>query len=296
MPAGDIARAILVAFIYGVSFVAIKIAVTDLPPLLVTGYRFFFAAFPLILLVARPAAPWVVLAGYGFVQGTVMFGLAFNAIAMGMPAGLTSLIVQLQVFFTILLAAMLFAERPTGRQITGTSLGLAGIALLGTGTTAVQFLPFLMVVGAALAWAVANIIVKLAPPKPGEAIAYVVWSSPFAAIPLFALSSLVEGTVFASPPHMPSLSTVISIAFLAVVTQIGAFALWVGLLGRRSAASVMPFALLIPVFGIGSTAAVFGEPLSALTIAASGVVLAGLALAVFPPLRKAGNAIPSGKG
>lgn len=281
MPARDIAAAVFVAFIYGVSFVAIRAAVTDLPPLLVTGYRFFFAAVPLIFLVKRPAVPFLPLAAYGFMQGTVMFGLAFTAIAMGMPAGLTSLVVQLQVFFTMALAVLIFGETPSRAQIIGTVIGFAGIAFLATGNSDIPTLPFLMVVASAFAWAVANIIAKRAKPKPGETLGYVVWSSLFGALPLFAVSSAIEGTALALPPHMPSAATIASIIFLAVITQIIAFTLWVGLLNRHPAPRVMPFALLIPIFGIGSTSLVFGEVLTWQTGIASAIVLCGLAIAIF---------------
>lgn len=281
MPARDIAAAVLVAFIYGVSFVAIRAAVTDLPPLLVTGYRFFFAAVPLIFFIKRPAVPFLPLAAYGFMQGTVMFGLAFTAIAMGMPAGLTSLIVQLQVFFTIALAVLIFGETPSSPQIIGTIIGFAGIAFLATSDTDIPALPFMMVVASAFAWAVANIIAKRAKPKPGETLGYVVWSSLFGALPLFVISSLVEGTSFALPPHMPTGTTLASIVFLAVITQIIAFTLWVGLLNKHPAPRVMPFALLIPIFGIGSTSLAFGEVLTWQTGIASAIVLCGLAIAIF---------------
>lgn len=281
MSGRDIAAAIFVAFIYGISFVAIRAAVTDLPPLLVTGYRFFFAAVPLIFIIKRPALPLLPLAAYGFMQGTVMFGLAFTAIAMGMPAGLTSLVVQLQVFFTIALAALMFGETPSKPQILGTLIGFGGIAYLATGNANVPVIPFVMVVASAFAWAVANVIAKRAKPKPDETLGYVVWSSLFGALPLFAVSSLVEGTTFALPPHMPSATTIASILFLAVITQIIAFTLWVGLLNRHPAPRVMPFALLIPIFGIGSTAWVFGEVLTWQTAAASAIVLLGLAIAIF---------------
>lgn len=279
----DIANAVLVAFIYGVSFVAIRLAVTDLPPLLVTGYRFFFAALPLILFLRFPSVRFWPLAAYGFVQGAVMFGLVFTAISMGMPAGLTSLIVQLQVFFTVLLAALLMAEAPSRYEIIGMALGFAGIALLGTQDGEVPFVPFLMIVAAAFAWGVANIIAKQAKPAANETLSFVAWSSLFGALPLFVLSSLIEGTSFALPPHMPQLSTIVAVIFLAIITQLWAFTLWVGLLNRHPAPRVMPFALLIPVFGISSTALVFDERLSWQTGLASLLILIGLTIALMGP-------------
>jgi len=285
VPAADIARALFVAFIYGVSFVAIRAAVEDWPPLLVTGYRFFFAAIPLIFFVTRPAVSIVALAGYGFMQGTVMFGLAFVAIAMGMPAGLTSLVVQMQVFFTIVFAALLLHEYPDRRQQAGIVIGFAGIAVLALSQSGVPLLPFSMVIGAAIAWGIANIIAKIAKPTRNESLGFVIWSSLFGALPLFALSSWLEGTYPGIPPHMPEWTTVAAIFFLAIITQIWAFSPWVGLLNRHSAPKVMPYALLIPVFGFASTAMAYGERYTPVIIVGSAIVFAGLAVSIIRPKR-----------
>ena len=148
----DAAAAVLVAAIYGVSFVAIHISVHELPPLLVTGYRFLFTALPLIFFVRRPDVAIGYLAAYGVMQGTVMFGLIFTAISWGMPAGLSSLIVQLQVFFTIGFAAWVFAERPSARQLIGAGIGFGGIVVIGLAQAqSAAIVPFLLVVASAAA-------------------------------------------------------------------------------------------------------------------------------------------------
>ncbi len=66
------------------------------------------------------------LVAYGLAIGVGQFGLLFLAIKLGMPAGLSSLVIQLQVFFTIFpRVGVLFGERPAGAQLVG-----AGVALL----------------------------------------------------------------------------------------------------------------------------------------------------------------------
>jgi O-acetylserine/cysteine efflux transporter len=105
----DLLLALLVVSILGVNFVAIKLGVAEVPPLLLTGLRFFFAAVP-----CRPPKTSIgVVMSFGFVLGVVQFGLLFFAIHIGMPAGLSSLIIQMPVFFTIALAYFLLKERPT---------------------------------------------------------------------------------------------------------------------------------------------------------------------------------------
>src|SRR6478735_2828502 len=112
MPLSHSLAAILVAFIWGLSFVVIKLGVGTMPPLLLCALRFLFAALPAILFIPRPKAPWTNVVAYGFFLGVAQFGLLFAALAIGMPAGLASLVMQAQIFFTILFAALFMNERP----------------------------------------------------------------------------------------------------------------------------------------------------------------------------------------
>ena len=102
-----------------------------------------------------------------------------------------------------------------------------------------------------------------------------------APLPLFLLSMLFEGTTFGLPDHVPSMTAVFSIAFLAYPTTVFNFAAWIFLLRAHAAATVTPFALLIPVFGMASTALVFGETLTPLAAAGSALIFLGLAINVF---------------
>lgn len=280
MPVGHILLAILVSAVYGTAFVAIKLSVTELPPLLVTGYRYLLAAIPLVFFVPVPKVPVRLLIAYGLTQGVVMFGLIFSAIRFGMPPGLASLVVQMQVFFTIFFSAAQFGERPRNREILGAVIAIAGICLIGFANAEVTpLVPFLMVIGSGAAWGLANVIAKAA--KPQAMLSFVGWSSLAAPLPLFLLSMLFEGTAFAMPDHVPSLTAMLAIGFLAYPTTVFAFAAWVFLLRSHPAATVTPFALLIPVFGMVSTALVFGERLTPTAAAGSALVFFGLAVNMF---------------
>lgn len=282
MPLKHVLLAILVAAAYGLAFVAIKAGVGEIPPLLLTGYRFFFAAVPLVFFVGRSdvGARWLI--AYGMMQGVVMFGLLFMAISLGMPAGLASIVVQMQVFFTILISAVLFGERPGPAQIAGAAVALAGIGLIGwSRAEGAPLMPFLLVLVSAAAWGIANVIAKTA--KPQKILPFVLWSSLVAPVPLFVLSAVFEGTTFGLPPHMPSLVGFGSIAFLAWPTTVFAFTAWVFLLRKHPAAVVTPFALLIPVFGMGSSAVAFGERLDAQAALGSLLIFFGLMINIFGP-------------
>jgi O-acetylserine/cysteine efflux transporter len=261
----DVLAALLVVTILGLAFVAIKAGLETVPPLMLCTLRFGFAAVPAALMIRPPRAPVALVVGSG--------------IRLGMPAGLSSLLIQIQVPFTVALAWAALGERPRRLQGLGGLIALLGVAAvaLARGWSA-PLGPLLMVVGAALSWASANIIVK----RIGrvDMLALMVWSSLATTPPLLALSLIVEGpAAFAALTH-PSWAAIGSVAFQAYPTTLLAFGLWNRLLTRYPAATVTPFALLVPVAGILSTHAALGEPLSADILAGGGLILTGIALSL----------------
>ncbi len=280
MPLRDVLTALFVALVLGSNFVAIKIGLETVPPLLLTGLRFLFAAVPAVLFIRPPKAPARLVVAFGFTLGVVQFGLLFVAIRLGMPAGLSSLVIQMQVFFTIALAYALLGERPAGPQVFGGLVAAGGVAVIAVGRVqGATLMPMMLVIGAAMAWGSANIIVK----KAGriDMLALMVWGSLVAPPPLFALSLLIEGqdAVFSALAHL-TWRAVGAIVFLAYPSTLLAFALWNRLLSRYPAATVTPFALLVPVAGIASTSLVLGEAFGGIELAGAALVLAGLALNV----------------
>lgn len=112
----DTVMALLVVFTWGVSFVAIKLGLDAMPPMALCAWRFLLATVPLIFFVRRPNVPWTLLLGYGLMIGVVQFGLLFLAIAIGMPAGLSSVVIQAQVFVTIALSVIWLGETSVRRN------------------------------------------------------------------------------------------------------------------------------------------------------------------------------------
>lgn len=283
MPLGHYLLALLVTVIWGLSFVVIKIGVGATPPLLLCALRFLFAAFPAVFFVPRPQTRWRHLVGYGFFLGIVQFGLLFAAIALGMPASLASLVMQAQVFFTILFAAILMGEKPGPCQIGGGLVAFAGLALIAWPRLAgSEALPFMMTVAAAAAWGVANIVSKQAGRI--DMLGFVVWSSLIPPLPLLGLSLWLEGPdrVAAALAGM-DLATVASVAYLAYPTTVFAFAAWAYLLSRHTAATVTPFALLVPVAGIAGGSVILDEAMTPIEAIGGAIIILGLATNVLGP-------------
>jgi O-acetylserine/cysteine efflux transporter len=121
----DILLAVAVACVWGLNFVAAQWAVNEVSPLLVSGLRYVIALLPAIFFIRRPKVGLPLLIGYGLFVGVGQFGFLFSAIKLGMPAGLASLVVQMQVFFSIGLAVLFLGERPSLTTLTGALVGLS---------------------------------------------------------------------------------------------------------------------------------------------------------------------------
>ena len=273
----------------GFSFVPIKVGLRELPPFALAALRFFFAAVPLVFFIKRPQTPWRYIAGYGFAIGVCQFGLLFLGMKLGMAAGLTSIVIQVQVFFTIGLGIALLGDRIQRHNLIGAAISTLGIVMLAayeiaSGATA-TLAGFILVIVAAFAWAVGNIIAKHAAGEHDEDMfALVVWSSLIPPLPLAALSYAFEGgsAVWQAAASASAL-TWGCVLFLAWGATLTGFASWARLMHRYPTGLISPFALLIPVSGLASGALLLGESLSPLQAAGALLVFTGLAENVYGP-------------
>jgi O-acetylserine/cysteine efflux transporter len=283
----DLALILVVVALWGFSFVPIKVALNQIPPFALAALRFFFAAVPLVFFVPRPRMPVRIVIAYGFAIGVFQFGLLFLGMKLGMPAGLSSLVIQVQVFFTIGLGIAFLGDRLRAQNLVGASIAAVGIVLLAAykvqGGATSSLIGLVLVLVAALAWAIGNIVAKRAAGEhEADMFALVVWSSLVPPIPLAIVSYLFEG----GPALVGAVLSADALAwgcvlFLAYVATLFGFASWARLLHRYPTALVSPFALLIPVSGLASGAAFLGEGLAPLQALAVALVLAGLIVNVY---------------
>ncbi|CAM4021732.1 EamA family transporter [Shewanella denitrificans] len=157
----DILLAILVVMIWGINFSFIKIGLEELPPILFSALRFAIVAIPAVFFIPFPkTSVWNVI-GVGLFLGVFKFGLLFVAMKSDASAGLSSLILQAQVFFTIGLSVFFFKEMLTKTQILGVCIAAIGFSFFifnaGGNITAVGLMLILL---AAFFWAISNLIMK----------------------------------------------------------------------------------------------------------------------------------------
>lgn len=282
--------ALLVVAVWGTNFVVIKVGLRELPPFLFATLRFFFSALPFVFFLKRPQVPWRGLAAYGLFLGPGQFGLLFYAMRADISPGLASLVVQVQVFFTIALSMWLFRERLSAWAAAGTLVAAAGLGVIGFHLDAtVTLLGIALVVLAAFMWACANIVVKHVA-RGGvtfDMLSFVSWSSLFAILPLAALTLAIEGW----QPSVAAVGAAGAAAWAAVAWQVVGnmlfgYVAWSWLLLRYDAAIITPYALLIPVFGMGASALWLGEPLPAWKFVAGALVLGGILIIIYKGKKK----------
>jgi O-acetylserine/cysteine efflux transporter len=275
MSARDILAALSIAIVWGLTFIATKVGVGETSPLMLAALRFLFAVIPMVVFIPPPKAPAWAVALYGLLIGVGQFGLLFIAIDDGFPVGLASLVLQAQAFLTILLARLFLGERPRRAQIVGAAVGFAGMVVIASGRLAGASLgPFLLVIIAAMFWGAGNVLAKSLGKV--DMLAVTVWSSLAAAAPLFALSLAVEGKDSVAAFAHPSWKLIVSVLVISYAGTVFGFGVWARLLAHHSAATVAPFALLVPVVGVIAGSILFGETLKPVELL--GGCLARLAL------------------
>jgi O-acetylserine/cysteine efflux transporter len=273
----DISLAILVAVIWGLGFVASRLALDELSPALMTALRFAIAALP-CLFVRRPNVSWTVLIA---ISATLFLGqfLAQSwAIAHGVPVGLASVIVQSQALFTVAFAVLAFAETPAPMQIAGIGVATIGLLMI-CGTVGFEFSvgAFAVLMISPVSFAIGNLLLRQARQAPMFDL--FAWLCLVPPLPLLALAFAVDGprATWLSLSQM-SATGWISMIFVGAISTCIAYWLWGRLLRDHTAAQVVPFALLVPFVGAAASSVVFGETFGPLRLAGMLTVVGGIAI------------------
>lgn len=277
----DLLLALLVIVAWGVNFVVIKVGMHGVPPMLLGALRFAFAAVPAVFFVRRPRIAWHLLALYGSTILLGQFVFLFFGMSVGMPAGIASLVLQAQAFFTLGFASLLLGERVRAQNLAGLAIAAAGLVVIAAqGGQGMTLAGFLLTIAASACWALGNVVMK----KMGKVdlVPLVVWASLLPPVPFAVLSCLFEG-----PRRMAAAMTTLSglsifaIVYLALVATLFGYGIWSRLLSRYPAGQVAPFSLLVPIVGLASSSLLLGEHLSRAQLAGAALVMAGLAVNVF---------------
>ncbi len=272
----DLLLALVVILVWGMNFVVIRIGLDGIPPMLLGGLRFALAAFPAVLFVKRPQMPLRWLLAYGATISLGQFAFLFTAMKVGMPAGLASLVLQSQAFFTLFFAVLLLGERLRATNLVGLIIAAGGLLLIGLqGDHSMTLAGFVLTLCAASMWALGNVVTR----KAGKVnlVGLVVWGSLVPPVPFFLLSAWLEGPrEIEQALRGIGLDSVLVLVYLAFGATILGYGLWSRLLSRYPANTVAPFSLLVPVVGLSSAALLLDEHLGPLQAGGALLVMLGL--------------------
>ena len=304
-----IALAILVTFIWGVNFTFITWGLESFPPLMLTAMRFFFTAVPLVLFLKPPKFNRSLFI-YAIGTFVMQYAFVFTAMHLGASAGLTALVLQLQIFITVLLAYLMLGEVVSRIQIIGMLVGVLGLSVIALNLGGdMPLIGFICILIAAIGWSFGNIASKqvskqvsrqaatktmqqkagvsnVQPNTVGNkasavtALALVVWGGLIACVILIVASLVFESDAWQLATFtQASLKSWLSLGFIVYISTLIGFGLWAHLLAQNTASKVMPFALLVPIFGMATSVLLTGEQVTWWKMLAMVLILSGLVLA-----------------
>lgn len=287
----DILLAVGIAAVWGLNFIAIEIGVARVPALLFCALRLAAAALPLLVVRRGPGVPWRWVFASALCLGVLHFSLFFLGMAHGLPAGLTSLVLQSQAVFTMLFAIPLLRERPSGRQIGGILVATAGMGIVASGVGGARPpFAFALVLASAAFWGLNNIVVRTAAPP--DMLAFLMWMGAVGALPLAGVSLLVDGPS-ADLAALRSIDAAAlgALAYTSALSTLVGFGLWGVLLKKYGAGTVAPFSMLVPFFGMSSAALVLNEALAPTDVLGGVLVIGGILLGAIT-LRRSHQPVP----
>jgi len=278
----DTALALTVALLWGVNFIFIRIGLDAFPPILFASLRFAVSALPVVVL-RRPGVPWRWVVAVGATTGCLQFAFLFSGMAAGLSTGLTSLVIQSQSGFSVLLSALFLAEPVRRGQVAGLLVAGAGIVVIAAQRGgAVTLAGVALVLFAAFWWAVGNVFIRVA--KPPDALSFICWISVLPPLPLLALSLATEGTARVGDSLRHSGPTAIAaLLYVGGVSTLIGYVLWAALLKRNAMSHVVPFTLLVPVIAVVASVIFLGEHVTAAELGGAALVMAGVFLTTRCP-------------
>ena len=271
--------AILVAFFWGSNFIAIKIAYQSFTPYALLTYRFILATFPLIFFISKPKSSWKHLILITIFLWIGQFSFTFVGIYLGAPVGLTALLMQGQTVFTVLFSIIWSGYKPYKGELIGiaiATLGMIAITIDRCGNEG-NIIGILTVIPSGICISIANILINNNKNKEDSSIAIVIWTGLLAIIPMAILSIVFEGfDALMEPLKQINLASGIALIYIIYISTIVATTMWAFLMKKYMPSLVVPYSLLIPIFGMFGGYLFLQETYSDCTLFSCIIVMIGL--------------------
>ncbi len=271
--------AVAISLIWGVNFVAAKICVAYFPAFFLLAIRLSIVAIVLSPFMRKRQLPLKDLFKISVVLSVFHFGLMFLALQHGLDSSVAVVIDQLRVPFAATLGYFMFGEVVEKKGIFGIATAILGtFVIVGTPNVIQNYHSFWMLIACSAAWAYYNTQVK----KLGQldVLPFIGWISFFGAPQLFLISFLLEGNQLSLIPNTPHVVT-FSLIYMSVITTIAAHGGWYFLLKKYPINRVVPYSLLVPVFGMIAGVMFLNEVITWQIIVGGVLTVVGVAIIVI---------------
>ena len=273
--------ALLVPLTWGFGFALAKAGLDHFSPLLLMGMRFLIAAAVLVWFVPIPRGYLKQICSISFIAATLQYGLTFSGLAR-MDATPAVLLVQAEVIFGVIFAALLLGEKPSLKQIVGITISCLGIlTIVGAPSLDGQIFGVMLILGGTLAFALGQVLIRrLKGALTGFQLT--AWMGVIAGPQMILAAMLFEGDLILQISTAP-LAAWGTVLYLGLIMTIIGYSAWYFILARYPVPMVMPVLLLLPVATILGAVSFLGERPDMIVLFGGAIVISGVGAVIIDP-------------
>ncbi len=276
MPIKSVLSALLVMFLWGSAFSAIKIGLSDFSPVLLSAIRYFTAGLLIMPFVEFPRRDIKII-----LLMSLLLCLNISFMYMGLQytdSGTASIIVQLATPISAFIATVFYKETLGLNKLIGIMISFAGVIVLtDINNQSNVYASLMMIVGAIFSGLLANMVRHV---KYASKVALNGYIAFFGSLMMLVFSLVIENN------HLETIASAsingwLSILFTALVVSILADSIWYNLLQKYPVNLVVPFCLLIPLIGVLIGCIFLGESFTLDKIWGSVLIISGIFIVQF---------------
>ncbi len=270
----DILIALCAPILLGFGFVIAKPAMQQFPPFLLMGLRFTIAALILIWWFPIPRGLLKNLFIVSFIGGTLTYGLVYMGLN-SVDASSSTLLIQTEVPFGVIIAYFLFKEKPGIKNIVGIVIAFLGLfVLLGAPNLQGKLIGVLLLLSGAFTWSLGMVMAKPIVKKIGG-FAVTAWVCLFSG-PMLLLGSFIFDGNTINYFLSANFHGWLIVAYLSLIMQPLAYGTWYHVIGRNPIHKVLPVMLLLPLTGLSTAIFLLGEEPTKQVFLGGAIILLGI--------------------
>jgi drug/metabolite transporter (DMT)-like permease len=277
----------IVYIVWGSTYLAIRVMVETLPPLLGAGVRFVAAGGLMLAVLAARRGVRSIRLDRGTLLGAGLIGLLLpgaNAVVtvaeQQVPSGVAALLVAAIPLWVVVWRRVL-RERVPARSIAAVALGFVGVAVLvrpGPQSAGASIVGLLTCVAAAAMWGAGSVAARRVP-LPRDVLSSTAWQMLLGGMAC-VVAGLAAGEAGDVHPGAFSARSLLALAYLVAIGSCVAYTAYAWLLKNAPIAKVATYAYVNPVVAIVLGWLILGELITGITVVGAAIVVASVALVV----------------